>query len=138
MGAGKGEVFEGERGDGEGVAVELRHEASVGVGVVERWTGGGGAVGGFDSVQGTTCDCAEVVGVHGGVCCGACRGLAGDDVGVCDVEGFGGDEFALAEYALEGRAWEPDEVASCVHVEGYGLRGYGESEGVVASRREWE
>ena len=35
--------------------------------------------------------------------------------------GWAGPGLALAEYALEGGAGEPYEVAACVHVEGYGL-----------------
>lgn len=76
MGAAKGEVFKFKRRHGESVVEEARDEASVAVSVVKRWTRGGRAIVGFDFIQGTTCDCAEVVRGHGRVCCGACRGLA--------------------------------------------------------------
>jgi len=62
------------------------------------------------------------VGGHRGVCCGACRGLARDAAGARDVQGSCGVEFAIAENAFEGCAWEPHKVAACVHVKGYGLR----------------
>lgn len=122
MGTTKGEVFKFKRRHRESVMVEFRDEASVAVGVVERWTRGGGAILGFDFIQGTTCDGAEVVRGHGSVCCGACRGLARHSVRrVCYVWGFRGVEFSVAKNAFKGCAWEPNKVASCVHVEGNGL-----------------
>lgn len=41
--------------------------------------------------------------------------------------------FVFAENAFEWRTGEPDEVAACVHVEGYGLGAEVEGEGVVAA-----
>lgn len=122
MGAAEGEVLKKKLRHGECIAVEVRDEASVAVSIVEGRTRGRRAIGGFNVVQRTTCDCAEVVGGDGGVCCGTCRGLARDAVGARDVKRLRGVEFAFAENAFEGSAWEPHEVAACVHVKGYGLR----------------
>jgi len=55
------------------------------------------------------------------------------DVGGRSGKGKVGFEFT--EDAVERCAWEPDKVASCVHVEGYGLgvASEGEGESVVGA-----